>query len=132
MASAGGEAAPRPEQDIAMSFDRFVSQELLPPFALPEGNFLAYEGDRLVGLSRLEQGTTAGVLHQGFTTVHGSARGRGIARALKVRTLRYGLEHGYREIRTANDLTNAPMLHINESLGFRPMALRITFERNNG
>ncbi len=126
----GGEDEPRPEQDTPMSFDRFVSQELIAPSSLFDGNFLAYEDDRLIGLSRLETSPVGSqVLHQGFTTVHPDVRGRGVARALKVCTLRYAIEHGYQEIRTTNDLTNAPMLHINYALGFREMLERIVFER---
>ncbi len=127
---AGGEDEPRPEQDIAMSFDRFVSQELEQPQALPDGHFLACHGGRLVGVSRLERDLARPwALLQGFTTVHPSYRGRGIARALKLCTVRYAVVNGYREVGTANDVTNAPMLHINRALGFREVAQDVVFER---
>ena len=48
---------------------------------------------------------------------------------LKLRTVQYGLQHGYCEIRTANDAANAPMLHINAALGFRKQAAIVILER---
>jgi GNAT superfamily N-acetyltransferase len=126
----GGEDEPRPEQDIAMSFDRFVTQELEQRQALPDANFLAFYGERLVGVSRLERHLAhPGVLLQGFTTVHPDHRGRRTALALKLHTIRYAQAHGYREILTTNDSTNAPMLHINQALGFRQFGQRLVFER---
>ncbi len=126
----GGEDEPRPEQGIAMSYDRFLTQELDEPSALPDGNFLAFEGERLIGMSRLQRDLARpGSLQQGFTTVHPDYRGRGIALALKLLTVRYAQANGYREIATGNDTTNAPMLHINQVLGFRERSRHLVFER---
>ena len=69
------------------------------------------------------------VLHQDLTGVLAEYRGRGIAQALKVRTIQFARERGYREIRTSNDSTNAPMLHINDLIGFRRGSPIIIFER---
>ena len=46
-----------------------------------------------------------------------------------LRTVRYAVEHGYQEIRTGNDATNAPMLRINEALGYRDLSLVQSFEK---
>jgi RimJ/RimL family protein N-acetyltransferase len=127
---AGGEDEPGTDRDAGMSLDRFVIAELEQPFALPDGHFLALDGGRLVGLCRLTRHSAlAGVLAQGFTTVHPDYRRRGIALALKVHTIRYALTHGYHEIRTASDESNTGMLHINKALGFRRLDLRLEFER---
>jgi RimJ/RimL family protein N-acetyltransferase len=48
---------------------------------------------------------------------------------LKLHTVRYARDHGYREIRTANDIRNRPMLRINEALGFVKQPAWIAFER---
>jgi len=130
VASTAGE--PRPDQDpeTSVSFDRFVSQELHDPRALIDGHFLALDAQRIVGFTRLTRDLAQPrVLEQGFTGVTPEYRGRGIAAALKLHTVRYAQEHGYREIRTANDATNAPMLHINEVLGFRKHTAMIILER---
>lgn len=90
----------------------------------------APDGDRYVGLSqlhrRLEQ---PDVLQQELTAVRREYRGRGIAMALKLHTVAYARAHGYREIRTGNDIRNRPMLRINEALGFVKQPAWIGFEK---
>jgi GNAT superfamily N-acetyltransferase len=70
------------------------------------------------------------VTQQGFPAVYPDYRGRGgIARALKLRTLEYARQHGYCEIRTQMDETNAPMLHVKQALGFVKHDGFVVFER---
>jgi len=69
------------------------------------------------------------VLSQNLTGVLREYRGRGIAMALKLQTVRYAREHGYREIRTGNDARNRPMLRINEAMEFVKQPAWITFEK---
>lgn len=113
----------------AMSFEQFAANELETPDALPDGSFLALDGSRLVGVSRLmhepDVPTRLGV---GFTGVDPAYRGRGIALALKLRTIQYAREHGYREVRTQNDTTNTRMLEINRALGFVTEPAWLIFE----
>ena len=113
-----------------MSFERFVATELDFSEALPDAHFLAFAGDQLVGVSRLARdGDRPGTLGQAFTGTHPEFRVRGIAQALKLRTIEYAQAHGYREIRTTNDSTNDPMLHINAAIGFRRGPAILVFER---
>jgi mycothiol synthase len=113
-----------------MSFERFVATELEWSEALPEAHFLAFMGDRLVGVSRLARDQDrVGTLDQAFTGSHPDFRGLGIAQALKLRTIEYARQHGYAEIRTSNDSTNEPMLHINTTIGFRRGPATLIFER---
>ena len=101
------------------------------PNALPEAQFLALDGDRYVGISALYRPLAQpGVISQGLTGVLREYRGRGIAMALKLQTVRYAREGGYREIRTWNDARNRPMLRINEALGFVKQPATITFEKS--
>ena len=83
-----------------------------------------------MGISSL-QGALASpdVLWVGFTGVRREVRGRGIATALKLESIRYAREQGYREIRTMNNALNQSMLRINEALGFRREPAWITFEK---
>jgi GNAT superfamily N-acetyltransferase len=114
-----------------MSFERFVATELDTPNALPEAHFLALSADRVVGVSRLVRDLAhPHVLLQAVTGTHPEFRGRGIAQALKLRTIEFARDQGYREIRTANDSTNAPMLHINDAIGFKRESPLIIFERH--
>jgi GNAT superfamily N-acetyltransferase len=112
------------------SFERFRAIELDTPDALPEANFLALASEQLVGVSRVMRDLQhPDVLRQSLTGVHPDFRGRGIAHALKLRTLEFARAHGYREIRTSNDSSNGPMLHINDAVGFQRESPIIIFER---
>src|SRR5947209_9755898 len=125
-----GHDEPAADPDGVMQFEQFVSNQIDSPNALPEANFLAFDGQRLVGVSRLSRDTgQPGTLHVGFTGVHPIYRGRGIATALKLRTLEYARREGFREIRTQHDTTNADMLHINAALGFETEPAWIIFEK---
>jgi GNAT superfamily N-acetyltransferase len=112
------------------AFEAFVATELEGPQALPEAWFLARAGGRLVGLSTLQRVTGApDAVEAGYTAVHPAHRGRGIALALKLRTIAYAAGHGYREIRTDSNAGNTRMLGINAALGFAPAPARLTLER---
>jgi GNAT superfamily N-acetyltransferase len=103
----------------AMQFDQFVVNELDEASLLDDGSFLALDGQRLIGLSRLRRDPAdSGLLHVGFTGTDPDYRERGIAMALKLRTLEFARAHGFAQIRTQNDATNVGMLHINDQLGF--------------
>jgi len=54
-----------------------------------------------------------------WTGMARKARGRGVARALKCETLMQAIALGVDRVRTDNDSTNAPILHINETMGYR-------------
>lgn len=115
---------------VPPSFEEFVAGEIESPTALSEAFFLAREGDRYVGLSfLLKRPAQPDVLTQTLTGVVPDRRGRGIALALKLRTVRYARAHGYREIRTGNDSRNAPILRINDALGFERLSAWIIFEK---
>ena len=69
---------------------------------------------------------------QYFTGVHPDARGKGVGKRLKAAMLlhlrgRYP-DAGLRWMQTDNSSTNAPMLAINERLGFREHKLRKTYQ----
>jgi GNAT superfamily N-acetyltransferase len=68
-------------------------------------------------------------LYQGVTGVLREYRRRGIATALKVKTIEYARNHGYRFIVTQNASVNAEMLALNEKLGFKRSVGIITMER---
>jgi GNAT superfamily N-acetyltransferase len=85
---------------------------------LPEANFLALEGEELVGVSSLWGREADDHLQTGVTGIVRSHRRRGIALALKLRALAFAKERGAPIIRTDNEVNNEGMLSINRALGF--------------
>lgn len=59
-------------------------------------------------------------------------RGRGVATALKVRTVEYARDQGVREIRTWNEINNQRILAINVKFGFVRQPAWITFRKDFG
>jgi GNAT superfamily N-acetyltransferase len=80
--------------------------------------WIAREGDDIVGISMLAYPPVRGVVATDWTAMARKARGRGIARALKCETLMQAIGIGVDRVRTDNDSTNAPILHINETMGY--------------
>ncbi len=58
------------------------------------------------------------------------ARGKGIAMALKLRTVRYAVDNGVEHIKTWNDVHNRPMLSINEAMGFAKQPVWVSYEKD--
>jgi GNAT superfamily N-acetyltransferase len=54
-----------------------------------------------------------------MTGVARSARGRGVALALKQAQIAAARDAGWKYLRTLNDLGNAPMRRVNETLGYQ-------------
>jgi len=114
----------------AMQFDQFVANELDEASLLEEGSFVALDGERMIGLSRLRRDPAEpGQVHVGFTGTDPDYRERGIAMALKLHTLEFARAHGIAQIRTQNDATNVGMLHINDQLGFEREPAWLIYER---
>jgi RimJ/RimL family protein N-acetyltransferase len=80
--------------------------------------WIAVDGDKPVAMSYLKFPPVRGTVWTGFTCVARDHRGRGIARATKLQSLAQAVELGIPVVRTDNDSENAPMLHINETLGY--------------
>jgi GNAT superfamily N-acetyltransferase len=104
---------------LAQTFENFMDRLGAPD--LPHDRFwIAREGDRAVAVSYLRFPPVRGNVWTGFTCSHPEYRGKGIARAVKLQSLAQAIELGIPFVRTANDSVNAPMLHINETLGYGP------------
>lgn len=122
--------APRPDIFTPPSLEEYVKHTNENPDYLPEANFLVKDSGRYVAESNMFRSEQLpDVLYQGFTGTRRAYRNRGLALALKLRTVAYARAHGIREIRTWNDTLNEPMLHINVKLGFARQPAWITFEK---
>ena len=89
--------------------------------------WIARIGDDIVGVSVLGYPPVRGIVGTEWTATARSTRGRGVARALKCETLAQAIALGVDRVRTGNDAANAPILHINETMGYRQIAGSIQY-----
>jgi GNAT superfamily N-acetyltransferase len=102
------------------------------PDFIPEGYFIALDGERYVGMSSVwKRRSKEGELYTRLTGVVRSHRRRGIATALKVRAHAFAKSTGARAIVTDNEEHN-PMYDLNLKLGFRPTNAWLQFRRELG
>jgi GNAT superfamily N-acetyltransferase len=71
---------------------------------------------------------SAGRAENDWTATLPDLRGRGLARLGKLATIRWARNAGIREIVTANDDGNVPMLALNELLGYRRLYEQVELE----
>ena len=80
--------------------------------------WIARLGDEVVGVSVLGYPPVRGIVGTEWTATARSVRGRGVARALKCETVAQAIALGVDRVRTGNDAANAPILHLNETMGY--------------
>ncbi len=114
------------------TFDEFRRDDVDAPNAILNAFYIAIDKDgRYLGVSNMFRSLDdAAFLWQGITGVRRDARVRGIAMALKLRTVRYALDNGVEHIKTWNDVHNRPMLSINEAMGFAKQPAWISYEKD--
>lgn len=81
--------------------------------------WVALHEDRPVAMSYLFFPPVRGPVSTGYTCTHPEYRGRGLAHAIKLQTLAQAVDLGVPRVVADNDGENAPMLRINEKLGYR-------------
>ena len=99
------------------TFENFKAR-VNAPDRLQDRLWIALHGDEPVALSYLRFPPVRGWVWTGYTCCHPNHRGRGVARAVKLQTLAQAVELGVPAVYTDNDSENAPMLHINQRLGY--------------
>lgn len=121
---------PLPDVPTDPPYEMFLRWTVENPKSIPEALFIARDGDRYVGLSHLGKSDETDALNQWFTGTDPDYMGRGIAWALKLNTVKFAQEHGYKRIKTWNDTENQRMLSINLRLGYQPQPAWITMEKD--
>jgi mycothiol synthase len=117
---------PRDVPHVPVPYDVWL-EWMQPPAVLPERLWVATSAARPVGLSYLDYRTTP--VSTGFTGVLREHRGAGVARALKLETLVQAIELAVDAVETDNDFENAPILHLNQELGYREIVGRLTLHK---
>lgn len=110
------------------TFEEYQVLELADPDFLPQATFVALDGHRWIGLGALMSGP--GFLLNSMTGVAREWRGRGLARWLKLHTIRWALERNTPELRTFNDVVNDAILGLNRSLGFRVESVEVRYRKD--
>lgn len=120
---------PSTEEVVDLPYDEWLGHVLRYPLFRPDGSFVAYVDGEPAAVSLLVADFESGRSGNMFVGTRPAFRGRGLARAAKVASILWAREHGVAEMATGNDETNAPMLAINRSLGFRPAGRRVEYLR---
>jgi len=95
----------------------------------PEGSFVAYEDDEIVGYAGLmEHGNGSATAEHGLTVVRRDRRRRGIARALKLAQLHWASAAGVVELVTWTQKGNEGMQALNASLGYENRSRVLTMQ----
>lgn len=125
-----GKDVPNPDERHKKTLEEFVQGRLENPALLPEGWFIAVDGDSYVGMSNLwkDLANPEERLWTGLTGVSRSHRRRGIATALKVHALQFARTQGVKTVQTDNEENN-PMYQLNVQLGFTPLPAWVDFEK---
>jgi GNAT superfamily N-acetyltransferase len=128
------------EKSLHSLYDLFVETskdnpgqyDSLPPYEqwcaefLPEDTsrkdwvFIALDGNRFVGVTQLFKTEEVAVIYTNYTGVKKEYRGRGIAKALKIKSIHAAIQAGAKTMTTDSEENNGPMQHINRSLGYIP------------
>ena len=87
--------------------------------------FLAVVDGEVVGYAKLREHPDGRTADHGMTAVKRAWRGRGIAKSLKLAEITWARANGIERLTASNEERNAPMLRINESLGYRPAPGRV-------
>lgn len=102
------------------TFEQWVGVYFENPGTRKDRFWVARIEDEVVGMSLIEFPPHRQIPSTEYTGVSPRHRGRGIARALKYETVAQAIAVGATRVRTDNDSENAPILHINEQMGYRP------------
>jgi GNAT superfamily N-acetyltransferase len=119
---------PTTQPFVETSFDDFMKW-MRSPGLHEDRIWIARDGDAILGVSILSYPPKRGVVSTDWTGVARAGRGRGIARGLKYETVMQAIALGVDRVRTDNDFKNTPILHINETMGYRRRADGVQFMR---
>ena len=118
---------PSPEPPSQVPFEEFQKVWEFTNL-VPDAWFVALDEGEYIGMTNLwTSQADANVLYVGLTGVIRSHRNRGIAMALKLKSVEFALEKGFGEIRTWNETNNKGMLGINNRFGFVRQPAHIEF-----
>lgn len=117
------------EDDVRL--DDWLTEALGHPQLSHEGSRVVLAGGTPVAYAFLHVDPATRVAANEMTGTHPDHRRRGLARLAKLGTIAWAWEEGYEAIRTDNDAKNTGMLHLNRSLGYRPVGTETQYLRED-
>jgi GNAT superfamily N-acetyltransferase len=121
---------PADEPLTGLPLDEWLARNWNDPDLDHEGSFVVVHDGRPVAEAELIVDAEGGRARNGFTGTLRAYRGRRLARLAKLAAIAWAAEHGIDSIVTENDETNAPMLALNTSLGYRPFAAWLSYVKD--
>jgi GNAT superfamily N-acetyltransferase len=112
-----------------LDYDEWSAETLASPMLDPELSQVVLDGDTVVSFAFISADREGRRADNEMTGTLGSHRGRGLARLAKIATIRACRDAGIVRITTSNAETNAPMLAINNRLGYRPTLVTTSLEK---
>ncbi|MEO6892959.1 MAG: GNAT family N-acetyltransferase [Ktedonobacteraceae bacterium] len=100
-------------------FEQFHKEVFEAPWYRADCQIVAADGDRWIGMSATGYFAETKHMYNMMTGVEPAYRGRKIALALKLLSIRRARAYGAAYMRTNNDSQNAPILAVNRKLGYR-------------
>ncbi|HEY8287516.1 MAG TPA: GNAT family N-acetyltransferase, partial [Chloroflexota bacterium] len=122
------ETLPDPE-GLTDSFSSWRREVLDAAGSSAETHWVALDGERPVGMTFLKR-LSMGAAENDYTCVASTYRGRGIAAALKLRTVAWARRQGVRWFYTSSEVGNAPMIALNQRLGYQAGVRRLAVARD--
>lgn len=119
---------PYPGEISKPSFESFRDNFLRAPDFVTDGSFVAVDDGQYVGLVFHVSGSPALLIVEVTGTARAYRR-RGIAQALKLKSMAWAKQAGFASLLVNNDLSNAGMLAINDKLGFERQPALILLQR---
>jgi GNAT superfamily N-acetyltransferase len=103
-------------------YDDWLGETLGHPQLTLEGSAVVLAGDEPVAYALLHVAPGSRLAANEMTGTRADFRRRGLARLAKLAAIAWARERGFVAIQTSTDGENAPMLALNESLGYRPVS----------
>jgi GNAT superfamily N-acetyltransferase len=122
---------PLEEPFAGMPFDEWENEVWRNPLLRFDGSFAVVHRGQPVSFGLVRGAPERSKAFNEMTGTLSQYRGRGLARLVKLATIAWAAEAGIKVLSTENDETNAPMLGLNVSLGYRPSAAHLSWARES-